>query len=428
MRVAIVGGGPAGCAAAHRLRRLGHEPLIVEAEPRLGGRTWTLREDGFTIDTGAFYICSFYRRTLEVLDELGRRGDLRQIPRETGLYSRERGRWRWVFGSTGSLLRFPGLRPWERARVAGVFAAKSLRRMDPFDTEQLERLDTGATVAEWGRRALGSRAAEVFLRPSFEPWFLFRCEDAAAPLATAFVGETPSMKLLGFPEGTDSLCKWMAEGVEAKLGVRAERVEASDSGVRVVLEGGSADIEADAAVVATEATVAAGLLAGTGAAEPLARVKYAPVVHAILRFDEDRWASAPYSTHPAVPREHDAGTVGVVGHKLAGAVPPGRQALGVYFGSWAWDSLGDDADVVRRSRAEAGEMLGVDTPEPAAVRILRREHAIVQPQPGHYANVLAARAALPPRVKLAGDFFSISVIEGAVRSGDDAARELAASA
>ena len=155
-------------------------------------------------------------------------------------------------------------------------------------------------------------------------------------------------------------------------------------------------------------------------------MRYAPVVHAILRFDEDRWASAPYSTHPAVPAEHEAGTVGVVGHKIAGAVPPGRQALGVYFGSWAWDALGDDADVVRRAREAATEMLGIPTPEPTAVNVLRREQAIVRPEPGHYERVLAARAALPPRVKLAGDFFSISVVEGAVRSGDDAALELAA--
>ena len=36
-RVAVVGGGPAGLAAAHRLSLLGHEVTIFEAKPKLGG-------------------------------------------------------------------------------------------------------------------------------------------------------------------------------------------------------------------------------------------------------------------------------------------------------------------------------------------------------------------------------------------------------
>ncbi|MEQ1571029.1 MAG: FAD-dependent oxidoreductase, partial [Myxococcota bacterium] len=36
-RVAVVGGGPAGLAAAHRLRRFGHRVTLFEKRPRLGG-------------------------------------------------------------------------------------------------------------------------------------------------------------------------------------------------------------------------------------------------------------------------------------------------------------------------------------------------------------------------------------------------------
>jgi phytoene dehydrogenase-like protein len=41
MRIAIVGAGPAGLTAAHRLRAAGHEPTALEAWLVVGGRTHT---------------------------------------------------------------------------------------------------------------------------------------------------------------------------------------------------------------------------------------------------------------------------------------------------------------------------------------------------------------------------------------------------
>ena len=43
-RVLIVGAGMAGLVAAYELRRAGHDPLILEARRRAGGRVYTLRE------------------------------------------------------------------------------------------------------------------------------------------------------------------------------------------------------------------------------------------------------------------------------------------------------------------------------------------------------------------------------------------------
>jgi phytoene dehydrogenase-like protein len=51
-RVAVVGGGLAGCAAAARLAKLGHEVTVVEALPTLGGAIGVVEQDGFAWDTG----------------------------------------------------------------------------------------------------------------------------------------------------------------------------------------------------------------------------------------------------------------------------------------------------------------------------------------------------------------------------------------
>jgi monoamine oxidase len=43
-KIIIVGAGLAGLAAGYELLRAGHEPLVLEAQQRVGGRIYTMRE------------------------------------------------------------------------------------------------------------------------------------------------------------------------------------------------------------------------------------------------------------------------------------------------------------------------------------------------------------------------------------------------
>ena len=43
-RVVIAGGGIAGLVAAYELERIGIEPIALEAQNRVGGRIYTLRD------------------------------------------------------------------------------------------------------------------------------------------------------------------------------------------------------------------------------------------------------------------------------------------------------------------------------------------------------------------------------------------------
>ncbi len=77
-RVAVVGGGFGGQAAAARLAKLGHDVTILEQAPRLGGALSTVSEGGFTWDSGASYtllpavIRDLFRKTGRPLEqELG---------------------------------------------------------------------------------------------------------------------------------------------------------------------------------------------------------------------------------------------------------------------------------------------------------------------------------------------------------------------
>src|SRR5213078_5319511 len=50
--VLVIGGGLAGLGAAVRLKDRGLEPLVLEAESRVGGRMTTDRVNGFVVDRG----------------------------------------------------------------------------------------------------------------------------------------------------------------------------------------------------------------------------------------------------------------------------------------------------------------------------------------------------------------------------------------
>src|SRR5277367_2040838 len=51
-RFVIFGGGPCGLAAAWRLAKLGHAPLVLEREPLVGGLCATHERKGYRFDLG----------------------------------------------------------------------------------------------------------------------------------------------------------------------------------------------------------------------------------------------------------------------------------------------------------------------------------------------------------------------------------------
>jgi monoamine oxidase len=72
-RVIIIGAGMAGLVAAHELAEQGHDPLVLEAQNRVGGRIYTLRKfaPGLYAEAGAMRIPRVHDLTLAYCEQFG---------------------------------------------------------------------------------------------------------------------------------------------------------------------------------------------------------------------------------------------------------------------------------------------------------------------------------------------------------------------
>jgi len=72
----VVGAGPSGLAAAHRLTTKGHQVVVLERRDRVGGQLLTVKQGGFLMETGATVLPEAYSAVMRLVDEIGMRGEL----------------------------------------------------------------------------------------------------------------------------------------------------------------------------------------------------------------------------------------------------------------------------------------------------------------------------------------------------------------
>jgi len=70
-RVAVVGGGWAGLAAAVQATDDGHAITLFEMAGQLGGRARSVKVNGLTLDNGQHILIGAYRETLRLMQRVG---------------------------------------------------------------------------------------------------------------------------------------------------------------------------------------------------------------------------------------------------------------------------------------------------------------------------------------------------------------------
>ena len=171
MRIAVIGGGPAGLAAADELLRLGHEVLLFERGATLGGQLRTIDVQGTPLE--CFYHHLFTSDTLMagLIEDMGFGEQLQWIPSTVGFFAQGR---IWDFVTPKDLLAFQPLAIHERVRLglASLYLQRQpdWRRFEPYTAE--------AWLKQW--------AGDASYRVVWEPLLHGKFGDAAPSIGMAW--------------------------------------------------------------------------------------------------------------------------------------------------------------------------------------------------------------------------------------------------
>jgi squalene synthase HpnD len=428
-RVAIVGGGLAGIAAALRCADNGLNVTLVEVRPQLGGAAYSFEREGMWLDNGQHVFLRCCTEYLALLDRLGSRSLTRMQPRLAIPVIAPGGRVVWLRRTSlraplhlaTALAGYGHLSPKERLRAA--LAASALSRLDPEDPrldaitfgEWLAQHDQspGAVAALWdliARPTLNLPAGEASLGLAARVFQMGLLTDAAAgdigwaaaPLSD--VHDAPARRELA------------QAGVDVRLRWRARRV--AREGGEWAIEGEGDGLVADAVVLAVPHDRLASLLPPGALRHPerLGGLGRSPIVNLHVLLDRrvtdlELAAGLGSPIQWVFDRTRTAGLER--GQYLAISLSAAEQEMALSPDELRALYLPALAELFPAARAAKVERFAVS-----------REHsATFRSAPGVAALRPAARTELPGLV-LAGAFTDTgwpATMEGAVRSGHAAA-------
>jgi oxygen-dependent protoporphyrinogen oxidase len=435
MKVVVIGGGPAGCAAAYTLRKHGHDVRIFEASDCVGGRTKQLRLGGYNLGTGALFLMGgLYPRTSALLKEMG--CDKKLVPWKgaSQLMDKDNSRYPVNFVALQSYLSVPRLTLGDRIKiiVAGIKLFLSPGAKNAFDGHELAKYETGENLEDWARQNLGERAYEYIVRPIMDFLYAVPCSWLSLPFPLAVIQQALKMSLSVPPGGIGQVSDWFIEhspGVNLHLNSRVERVEANGKGYKVSAKGET--FEADGLVVATESFIAADLLKdfiSESTAQKLRSTPYTEYAHVAIGYDKNPWPDFPADIVMPVGygEKRNVGAIVLHSRRHPGAVPPGAECAGVYFNTPPLADMSDEQ--IKREAIEIALRAFGPAPEPSFVHLFRYDNGLTIAKPGHYRTLDSVHAEIPKGIFLAGDYFSQAGVEAAVFSGEKAALQLLDSA
>jgi protoporphyrinogen oxidase len=155
-KIAVIGGGPMGLAAAYELAKAGHNVTVFEKGKQLGGMSVSFDFDGTSIERYYHFVCATDYTLFDYLAELGIDDKLRWTKTRMGFYFNGR---LYDWGNPIALLKLRGLDWISKARYAlHVMYARSIKDWRPFDK---------ISATEWLHKWLGKKGYDVLWRSLF---------------------------------------------------------------------------------------------------------------------------------------------------------------------------------------------------------------------------------------------------------------------
>lgn len=430
MKVAVIGGGPAGCTAAYTLRKRGCDVLLFERDDRVGGRTSQIRKEGFNLGTGALFLMGgIYPRTNAILKELGHYKDLVPWRASTHVVDWDRQRYTARFDHVLSFVKMPVFSFLDKARIAaGVIRQLLLPGPESlFDGAELALYDKGETLETWSDRVLGKKGTNYITLPYMGFLYAVPLSWQSTPLFQGVVQQFYKVSLQVPPEGVGQVSEWLVEGspgLDLRLSCAVEGVLARPGGGYTVMAGGES-YEVDGVIMAPEPGVAADLLQNilsSASLEKLRNCRYSEYAHVQLCYKKNPWPNFPASVALPATDLRNWGACVLLSRRHPNSVPPGGEAVGVYFYTPPLAKMTDE-DIKREALSAVTEVFGA-APDPDFIELFHYKRGLSIAGPGHFATINSLHAEMSPGLALAGDYFAHAGVEAAVLSGERAANRL----
>jgi protoporphyrinogen oxidase len=200
MRVAVIGAGMAGLAAAYRLGVEGHEAVVYERWPGLGGQAATIDTgDGVLLERYYHHLFTSDRDIADLCEEIGLEDELAVWPSSVAMFSQGQ---LHPFTSPLDLLRFKPMSLPARIRM-GLAVVLLQRRYN--DVRPLE----GLTIKEWVERHMGRQAWREIWGPLLRGKFGDKADQISMSWLWAKLrnrrqtsGKEAKQELLVYPRGS----------------------------------------------------------------------------------------------------------------------------------------------------------------------------------------------------------------------------------
>lgn len=422
----IVGAGPAGLAAARWLKTRGIEPTVLEAEAEVGGRTRTLKVNRVLVNNGASFFATFYSETIKLADEIGlklvpplllpgRDGLAHQLSTPQGLLPHR-------LGTLKGLFHFPMMS--FSAKIRALSALSSLvigKKIHIADTELMAHVDY-ESAERWGRRRFGDEGYEYLVRVALEPYFYFGADQSSAGFTRALLRHAVRWRPLIPSGGVGMFCSHLAQGLDVHCVAPVREIRRERNGFVVKHDAG--EVRGDTVILATPAdkTLAIDAPLRPEDREDLSLVRYIPCVRAVLGYKREHAPQIPYIT-PAGPGKHALMSLSTLSSWEAGRVPEGDEVVWISASGWRSVELADKQsdeiiDALRRDCAS----IGISIPTPAWSEVIINRQGMVLPETGHFRRMAAFLSRERLGIFFAGDWLTGSTVEGAIRSGQEAAK------
>jgi len=486
-RLAVVGGGIAGLAAAHAAVARGVEVgatvavTLLESSRRFGGHLVTEEVDGFLLDAGPDSWVATKPHAADLARAVGLGADLIGTNEATRRYC-------VAFGGRlhpvpeGLVLGVPTrLLPLVGSRLFS-WPGKVRMALEPFVRARRFEGDDDESIADFATRRLGREAADRLVAPllggisagdaselsvrALVPQLVAMERDhgslvlgmraaqkarAASEVRTALgsavrgpevrgpnanAKRPPPSGFVSLRRGVEALPRAVGgdlvrRGVSLRTGKEVRTIDRTTDAWAVVTTDGER-VAADAIVLAVPGGVAARLLSAIepAAAETLAQIQYGSTATVFLAYRRADVIHPLDAVGFVVPRSLGMPILAStwVSSKWEGRAPAGHVLLRVFFGGAEGKAVlqRSDEGLAELAQSELRQLMGIE-PAPLWTRVFRFERATAQMRVGHLARMRGVHERLAhtaPAIRIVGGGFDGVGIPDCIRQGQEAARAL----